>query len=109
MVRLVFPDDETSERIRGLQAVTTKERRSRPKVAKPLPKPPPDLEEEDPSDGLDEIAEVADRRSHDEAFEASGRKRWTVNKTGPGSPVTDAPTPKLRDLRFSDHLDGNER
>ena len=63
---------------------------------------------EDADDGCDEIANVSNRQTPDEAFEASGGQLSRYNKTGPGSPVKGQPIRKLADLRWTDHLDPNE-
>jgi hypothetical protein len=59
-------------------------------------------------DGVDDIANVSNRQTPDEAFEASGGQLPRDNTSGPGSPVNGPPLRKLADLRSSDHLDPNE-
>ena len=63
---------------------------------------------EDADDGCDEIANVSNRQTADEEFEASGGQLSRYSKTGPGSPVKGQPIRKLADLRWTDHLDPNE-
>ena len=59
-------------------------------------------------DSLDEFYSTCNRQTQDEAFEADGNGLPRYNRTGPGSPVTDTPTPKLGDMRWDDHLNPNE-
>ena len=59
-------------------------------------------------DGVDDIANVSNRQTPDEAFEASGGQLPRDNTNGPGSPVNGPPLRKLADQRSSDHLDPNE-
>ena len=63
---------------------------------------------EDVEDGVDDIANVSNRQTPDEAFEASGGQLPRYSTSGPGSPVNGPPLRKLADLRSSDHLDPNE-
>ena len=59
-------------------------------------------------DGCDDIANVSNRQTPDEAFEASGGQLPRYSTSGPGSPVNGPPIRKLADQRSSDHLDPNE-
>ena len=58
-------------------------------------------------DGCDDIANVSNRQTPDEAFEASGGQLPRYSTSGPGSPVNGQPIRKLADQRWTDHLDPN--